>query len=179
MGLRVHSLALLGGLRIWHCHELWSRLQTQLRSCVAVALTALIWPLAWEPPYGTGAAQEKAEGQKKKKKKESLLTTSTHLLVCKKMPLTYFSAYLKLFFFWGYNILYFQFPTSQQTHVYVYIHLTHMVINIHLEHVNWQISVWNISRAWDSHTLSLVWFQVPVCLGPQGNGLTKHHTNSQ
>ena len=26
------------GLRIWHCRELWHRLQTWLRSCVAVAV---------------------------------------------------------------------------------------------------------------------------------------------
>ena len=32
--------------------------------------TALIQPLAWEPPYTTGAALEKAKRQKKKKKKE-------------------------------------------------------------------------------------------------------------
>ena len=31
--------------------------------------TAPIRPLAWEPPYATGAALEKAERQKKKKKK--------------------------------------------------------------------------------------------------------------
>ena len=37
MRLRVRSLALLSGLRIWHCHELWCRLQTRLGSCVAVA----------------------------------------------------------------------------------------------------------------------------------------------
>ena len=30
MGLRVPSLALLGGLRIWHCGELWYRSQMQL-----------------------------------------------------------------------------------------------------------------------------------------------------
>ena len=60
------SLALLSGLRIWHCqkysvggrgelnHEmlwLWCRL----------AAIALIRPLAWEPPYATGAALEKAK----------------------------------------------------------------------------------------------------------------------
>ena len=28
--------ALLSGLRIWHCHELWCRVQTGLRSWVAV-----------------------------------------------------------------------------------------------------------------------------------------------
>ena len=32
-----------------------------------LAATALIRPLAWEPPYATGAAQEMAKRQKKKK----------------------------------------------------------------------------------------------------------------
>ena len=53
--LQVQSLALLSGLRIGHCHELWCRSQTQLRSRVAVAM-ALIRPLAWEPPYVTAVA---------------------------------------------------------------------------------------------------------------------------
>ena len=84
--------------------------------------TALIWPLAWEPPYGTGVAQEKAERQKKKKK-ESLLTTSTHLLVCKKMPLTYFSAYLKLFFL---RLQYPLFPVSYfPTDTCICVHTSH------------------------------------------------------
>ena len=34
------------------------------------ASTALIIPLAWEPPYAKGAALEKAKRQKKKKKKK-------------------------------------------------------------------------------------------------------------
>ena len=34
------------------------------------AAIAPIRPLAWEPPYATGAALEKAKRQKKKKKKE-------------------------------------------------------------------------------------------------------------
>ena len=34
------------------------------------AAIALTGPLAWEPPYATGAAVEKAKRQKKKKKKE-------------------------------------------------------------------------------------------------------------
>ena len=33
-----------------------------------LAATALIRPLAWEPPYAVGAAQEMAKRQKKKKK---------------------------------------------------------------------------------------------------------------
>ena len=38
MRLRVRSLALLLGLRIWRCRELWCGSQTWLRSCVAVAV---------------------------------------------------------------------------------------------------------------------------------------------
>ena len=36
--MRVQSPSLLSGLRIWHCLELWGRLQTQLRSYIAVAV---------------------------------------------------------------------------------------------------------------------------------------------
>ena len=32
--------------------------------------TAAIGPLAWEPPYAAGAAQERAKKKKKKKKRE-------------------------------------------------------------------------------------------------------------
>ena len=53
MRMSVQSLAQLSGLRIWHCCELWCRLQMRLRSGVAVAL---IQPLAWELPYTMGAA---------------------------------------------------------------------------------------------------------------------------
>ena len=62
MRMLVQSLASLSGLRIWHCHELWCRLQMQLGSCTAAI--ALIRPLDWEPPYAKGA------GLKKEKKKE-------------------------------------------------------------------------------------------------------------
>ena len=71
MRLRVQSLALLSGLRIQHCHELWCRSQMWLRSRVAVAVarrpaaTAPIRPLAWEPPHASDAALEKHPPQKK------------------------------------------------------------------------------------------------------------------
>ena len=72
MRFRVQSLALLSGLRIWRCCELWCRLQ--MRSdpallwlwCRLVA-TAPIIPLAWESPYAAGAAQEIAKRQKTNK----------------------------------------------------------------------------------------------------------------
>ena len=38
MRMLVQSLALLSGLSIQHCSELWSRLQMQLGSGVAVAV---------------------------------------------------------------------------------------------------------------------------------------------
>ena len=75
MRLRVRSLPLLSGLTIRRCRELWCRLQMRLGSRVAVALgrlaaTALIRPLAWEPPYAAGAAQEIATTTTTKKTKD-------------------------------------------------------------------------------------------------------------
>ena len=93
MKLRVRSLALLSGLRMQHCHELWCRSQTWLGSRVAVGCgvggrhgsdpvllwlwrrlvaTALIRPLAWDPPYAVGAAQEIAKKRQKNKKNKKI-----------------------------------------------------------------------------------------------------------
>ena len=72
MRLRVRSLALLSGLRIRRCYELWCRSQTQLRSCVFLwlwcrpAAVAPIRSLAWKPPYAAGVAQEIAKKDQKK-----------------------------------------------------------------------------------------------------------------
>ena len=73
MRMQVRSLALLSGLRIQHCCELWCRLQMCLGSCVALAVARLaavtpIRPLVWEPPYAAGVALEKAKRQKTKNK---------------------------------------------------------------------------------------------------------------
>ena len=58
--LWVQSLALLGGLRIRRCYDLWCRQQTWLRSGIArPAAVPLIWPLAWETPYAVGVALKK------------------------------------------------------------------------------------------------------------------------
>ena len=56
MRLRVWSLALLSGLRIWCCRELWCRSQCGLGLALLwlwrrLVATAPIRPLAWEPPY--------------------------------------------------------------------------------------------------------------------------------
>ena len=50
--MQVQSLALLSGLRIWHCCELWCRL----------AAIALIQSLAWEPPCALGVPQPEGYG---------------------------------------------------------------------------------------------------------------------
>ena len=80
MRLWVRLLALLGGLRIQCCHELWCSGVGRRRGsdpellwlwCRPVA-TARIRPLAWEPPYAKGAAQEMAKRQKTKQNKSLL-----------------------------------------------------------------------------------------------------------
>ena len=55
MRTQVRSLASLSGLKIRHYCELWYRLQTQLRSGIAVP-TAPIRPLAWEILYAVAVA---------------------------------------------------------------------------------------------------------------------------
>ena len=77
MRMWVRSLALLSGLRLRRCRELWCRLQTRLGLgpallwlwCRSVA-TVPIRPLAWEPPCVVGAALEKAKTNKQTKKKK-------------------------------------------------------------------------------------------------------------
>ena len=74
MRTRVQSLALLSGLSIRHCWELWCRSQMRLRSCIAMAVVWLwlwlwLWcrpaaavpirPRAWEHPYATHSALKK------------------------------------------------------------------------------------------------------------------------
>ena len=68
--IAVRSLALLRGLRVPRCHELWCRLQppTLLWLWRRLVATAPIRSLAWELPYATGMALEKAKRPKKKKR---------------------------------------------------------------------------------------------------------------
>ena len=72
--VEVRSLALLSGLWIRCCYELWRRSQTWLGSGVAVvqarpAAIAQIGSLAWEPPYAMGEVLSRQKTKKKKKKK--------------------------------------------------------------------------------------------------------------
>ena len=77
MRTKVCFLASLSGLRVLHCCELCCRLQVQLRSGIAVAVawaadaaTALIPPLAWEPPYAAGTVFKKERKKERKKEKK-------------------------------------------------------------------------------------------------------------
>ena len=73
--LRVRSLALLSGLRIQRCREMWCRSQMRLRSGMfwlwhRPAAVAPIRPLAWESPFAGRAAQKRKKTKKKKKGKK-------------------------------------------------------------------------------------------------------------
>ena len=65
--IRVGSQALLSGLRIWCCRELWCSLQTWLGSGIAVA-TPPVWPLAWEPAYAMGGALKRQKNKQQQQK---------------------------------------------------------------------------------------------------------------
>ena len=76
--MQVQSLASLSGLRIWCCHELWCRLQTQLGSCVAVTVVyASSFSSDWTPSLGTSicsrCSPKKTKDKKKKRKEPSIL----------------------------------------------------------------------------------------------------------
>ena len=74
MKLQVQSLALLSGLRVWHCrscgvgHRCGLDLALLWLWCRPAA-TALIRPLAWQPPYAAGAALKRQNTVKKIKNK--------------------------------------------------------------------------------------------------------------
>ena len=70
MRLRVRSLALLSGLRIWCCCELWCRLQTWFRSGIAVAVAqASGYSSDLTPSLGTSVCRGCSPKEQEKKKK--------------------------------------------------------------------------------------------------------------
>ena len=67
--LRVRSLALLSGLRIPRCRELWCRSQMSSDPALLwlwcrLAAVARIGLLAWDPPYAAGAALKRKKEKK-------------------------------------------------------------------------------------------------------------------
>ena len=63
MRMQVQSLASFSGSGIWHCCELWCRLQMGLRSgiAVAVAVASSCSSLTWEHPYAACVALKSKE----------------------------------------------------------------------------------------------------------------------
>ena len=75
MRMRVQSLASISGLRIWHCCSCGVGCRCSLDPVLLwlwrrPVATAPIGPLAWEPPYASGAAQENGKKTKRQKKKK-------------------------------------------------------------------------------------------------------------
>ena len=71
MRTQVRSLALLSGLKMRGCRELWCRLQMRLRSGVVVAVVSVaaaapIGPLAWELLYAAHEALKRKQQQQKR-----------------------------------------------------------------------------------------------------------------
>ena len=74
MKMWVQSLALLGVLRIRHCHQLWCRSQNDSDLALLwlwhrLAAIAPFWPLAWELPYAVPHGPKKLKRKKWKEKK--------------------------------------------------------------------------------------------------------------
>ena len=73
MSMWIQSLALISGLRIQLCHELWYRLQIWLRSCVAMAVAQLSWCSSDSTPsLGNSICCGCSPKKKKEKKKEEI-----------------------------------------------------------------------------------------------------------
>ena len=85
MRLWVRSLALLRGVRIQRCRELWCRLQMRLGSGIAVAVA---WASScssdsapsWELPYAAGAAPKSKKKKKERKKNKETISVNTRNL---------------------------------------------------------------------------------------------------
>ena len=74
MRMQVQSLALLSGLRVWHCYELWCRSQTQLGSCIALAV-AVVYASSYSsnstPRLKTSICRRSSPKNKTKQKKKT------------------------------------------------------------------------------------------------------------
>ena len=85
MRMKVQSLAVLSGLRIYHCHELSCRSQNRLGSCVAMAVVkAGVCSSNSTPSLGTSICHRcgpKKEKKKKTKKKQKAKQKVTAVIV--------------------------------------------------------------------------------------------------
>ena len=92
--LRVRSLALFSGLRIWHCHELWCKLKMRLGFDVAVA-EAGSCSSNLTPSLGTSISRRCGPKKTGKKKKKLPVTSFNNYHILFRMyllfpPLDYF-----------------------------------------------------------------------------------------
>ena len=71
MRMWVRSLALLSGLEIWHCHELWCSHRHGLDCELWLWCRLAAVSPSWEPPHASGAAL--------KRKKEFTLEDATFI----------------------------------------------------------------------------------------------------
>ena len=71
MRMWAQSLALLSGLRIGHCSELWYR----------PTAVAPIQPLAWEPPYTPQAALKCKANKTKQNKKNPKRSGNIYMII--------------------------------------------------------------------------------------------------
>ena len=76
MMMQVPSLASFSGSGIWHCCELWHRLQLWVECCAAVAVAVASScssdsTPAWELPYAVGMALKSKNKQTKKNPKQN------------------------------------------------------------------------------------------------------------
>ena len=81
MTTQVESLVSLNGLRIYHCRELWCRLQTHCLDSTLLwpAAETPIRPIAWEPPYAVGVPLKRYTHPKKKKNDDcQMIRVNTH-----------------------------------------------------------------------------------------------------
>ena len=81
MRIWVQSLASPSGLWIWHCHELWCRLQKQFGSCIAVPVAQPCSRISDSAPSLGSSICQRCGPKKQKRKKENLEENKTEKVV--------------------------------------------------------------------------------------------------
>ena len=107
------SLALLHGSAIWGCCEMWCRSQTQLGSCIAVAMVqAGSWSSDLTPTLATSICH--GCGPKKKQKRNKKRTF-------KKI---YILEFITINFHWSIKLNLYNREICIHTYIYIYIYTT-------------------------------------------------------
>ena len=93
-------VALLSGLRIRHCRELWCRLKTQLGSCIVVAVAqASSYSSDSTPSLGTSICHRYGPKKQKEKNKKTFqihkLLECLHLHIIKEKLITLYRSFVR------------------------------------------------------------------------------------